>query len=390
MRRRDPLPRRGPRPPGAARPHAARLPRRSSWTTGRAMRPRRWRAASGPRSSASPSRIRCRRPRRARGRDGRASSRSSTVTARWIPRSCVPLLDEVAVGSGRPRRRSPTTESRAGCGPGTLAPAMPWSLWWLRRRLGMPLHDIAPMRVARREDLLALGVEDRRFGYPVELLQRATTAGWRFVERDIGYHPRAAAPGPRCPGSVLRHPARGSGLRPGAVVRPGRRPRRGQVPGRRAGSRPDSAARWGWSVPPSSRPPRCSTRGGLRRGVRRRHGATSPSTVTSPRARSPTSCSTPPQDWVVHPQRGEGLAERLVQRAHRRRRVLRAAVVQVGMDTPQLAADALLDAADLLLEGPDDAVLGPAHDGGWWLLGVGRAAPAQAPGRGAHVHADDG
>ena len=76
-------------------------------------------------------------------------------------------------------------------------------LWWLRRRIGMPLHDIAPMRVARREDLLALGVEDRRFGYPVELLQRATSAGWRFVERDIGYYPRAAGTRSKVSGSVL-------------------------------------------------------------------------------------------------------------------------------------------------------------------------------------------
>ena len=67
----------------------------------------------------------------------------------------------------------------------------------------MPLHDIAPMRVARREDLLALGVEDRRFGYPVELLQRATAAEWRFVERDISYYPRAAGTKSKVSGSVL-------------------------------------------------------------------------------------------------------------------------------------------------------------------------------------------
>ncbi len=76
-------------------------------------------------------------------------------------------------------------------------------LWWLRRRIGLPLHDIAPMRVARREQLLALGVEDRRFGYPVELLQRAGAAHWRFVERDISYHPRAAGTKSKVSGSVL-------------------------------------------------------------------------------------------------------------------------------------------------------------------------------------------
>src|SRR6516164_7884248 len=62
--------------------------------------------------------------------------------------------------------------------------------WRLRTRHGLPVHDIAPMRVARREALLTLGIADRRSGYPVELLVRAAAAGWRVVERDVGYAPR--------------------------------------------------------------------------------------------------------------------------------------------------------------------------------------------------------
>jgi glycosyltransferase involved in cell wall biosynthesis len=62
--------------------------------------------------------------------------------------------------------------------------------WRLRTRYGLPVHDIAPMRVARREALLGLGVADRRFGYPLELLVRAAQAGWRVVERDVAYGPR--------------------------------------------------------------------------------------------------------------------------------------------------------------------------------------------------------
>jgi hypothetical protein len=46
------------------------------------------------------------------------------------------------------------------------------------------------MRVVHREALLELGVEDRRSGYPVELLVRAAAAGWRVVERDVAYGPR--------------------------------------------------------------------------------------------------------------------------------------------------------------------------------------------------------
>lgn len=62
--------------------------------------------------------------------------------------------------------------------------------WRLRTRHGLPVHDIAPMRVARRDALLALGVDDRRSGYPLELLVRAAAANWRVVEHDIAYGPR--------------------------------------------------------------------------------------------------------------------------------------------------------------------------------------------------------
>ena len=75
-------------------------------------------------------------------------------------------------------------------------------LWWLRRKTGLPVRDIAPMRVSGRQAMLDLGVEDRRFGYPVELLQRAHAAGWRFSERDVSYHPRAEGTKSKVSGSV--------------------------------------------------------------------------------------------------------------------------------------------------------------------------------------------
>jgi glycosyltransferase involved in cell wall biosynthesis len=62
--------------------------------------------------------------------------------------------------------------------------------WRLRTRYGLEVHDIAPMRVARRDALLSLGVADRRSGYPLELLVRAAQAGWSVVERDVAYGPR--------------------------------------------------------------------------------------------------------------------------------------------------------------------------------------------------------
>jgi len=118
------------------------------------------------------------------------------------PADLVPLLEDVTAGRAdlAVGRRRP---SARGVWPWHARAGNAVVLWWLRRRIGMPLHDIAPMRVARREELLALGVEDRRFGYPVELLKRATAAGWRFVERDIAYRPRAAGTKSKVSGSVL-------------------------------------------------------------------------------------------------------------------------------------------------------------------------------------------
>ncbi|PPF75450.1 glycosyltransferase [Subtercola sp. Z020] len=60
----------------------------------------------------------------------------------------------------------------------------------IRLRARIRLHDLGPMRVARREPLLALGLEDRRSGYPLEMVLRANAAHWNIVEVDTGYSPR--------------------------------------------------------------------------------------------------------------------------------------------------------------------------------------------------------
>jgi hypothetical protein len=60
----------------------------------------------------------------------------------------------------------------------------------LRRRTGLALRDLGPMRAANREQLVALGVADRRSGWPLEMVLRAHRAGWRISEQPITYHPR--------------------------------------------------------------------------------------------------------------------------------------------------------------------------------------------------------
>jgi glycosyltransferase A (GT-A) superfamily protein (DUF2064 family) len=78
--------------------------------------------------------------------------------------------------------------------------------------------------------------------------------------------------------------------------------------------------------------------------------------------------------WSVARQRGSTFGERLGN-AH-----LDVApggtVVQVGMDTPQLTAAMLIDVAAVADD--HDAVLGPAVDGGWWVLALRRPTAARS------------
>jgi dTDP-L-rhamnose 4-epimerase len=60
----------------------------------------------------------------------------------------------------------------------------------VRRKTGQRLSDLGPMRAARRTALLELGIEDRRFGWPLEMVTRAARAGWRIVELPVPYSPR--------------------------------------------------------------------------------------------------------------------------------------------------------------------------------------------------------
>ncbi|GGX95059.1 glycosyltransferase family 2 protein [Streptomyces fructofermentans] len=108
------------------------------------------------------------------------------------PTDLLPFVREVhegeadlVLGRRRPRGRDAwPAHARAG----NLALAR-----MLRRRTGLRLHDLGPLRAARREPLLALGLSDRRSGYPLQMVVRAADAGWRVTEHDVPYLPRAGA-----------------------------------------------------------------------------------------------------------------------------------------------------------------------------------------------------
>jgi glycosyltransferase involved in cell wall biosynthesis len=60
----------------------------------------------------------------------------------------------------------------------------------LRRRAGLRLTDLGPMRAGRRQELLALGIADRRSGWPLEMVLRAGHRGLRIAEVPVSYRPR--------------------------------------------------------------------------------------------------------------------------------------------------------------------------------------------------------
>ncbi|SMG20767.1 glycosyltransferase family 2 protein [Agreia pratensis] len=84
-------------------------------------------------------------------------------------------------------RRIPTT---AGAWPLHARFANRALSFLIKRRAQIAIKDLGPMRAARRDGLLALDLTDRRSGYPLEMLLKASAAGWRIEEFDTPYSPR--------------------------------------------------------------------------------------------------------------------------------------------------------------------------------------------------------
>lgn len=86
-------------------------------------------------------------------------------------------------------------------------------------------------------------------------------------------------------------------------------------------------------------------------------------------------CGLPPgilQGWTVGKQQGKDLGERMLNAAHQT--LERAeAVIMIGSDLPWLTGERLLEAAAGLEK--HDVVLGPAEDGGYYLIGLKKAEP---------------
>ena len=63
----------------------------------------------------------------------------------------------------------------------------------IRRSFGWPITDLGPLRAMRRQALLDLDLQDRRSGWPLEMVLKAGHAGWTVLEVQAPYLPREGA-----------------------------------------------------------------------------------------------------------------------------------------------------------------------------------------------------
>ena len=228
----------------------------------------------------------------------------------------------------------------------------------LRARTGADLHDLGPMRAARRDRLLTLGLGDRRSGYPLETVLSASAAGMRIEERDVAYRPRAGR-------SKVTGTLRGTRQaihdmrRVLAAPQPtllvlAKSPRPGRVKTRLTPvCTPEQAARLAEAALSDT----LGVLGRVPAGRRVLVLDGSPGRWLPP-------------GWDVTPQCGGGLDARLAGAFGSVPGD--APALLVGMDTPQLDARVLGEALSAAARAGVDAWFGPAVDGGFWALGLAR------------------
>lgn len=118
-----------------------------------------------------------------------------TLDPRQLPRVVAPLsAADLVLGRRRPAARG-AFPLHARLANAALATRLQWAT-------GIRLRDLGPMRAARRQALLQLGIADRRFGYPLEMVLKAAAADWRIDEVDVDYYPRAAGTKSKVTGTV--------------------------------------------------------------------------------------------------------------------------------------------------------------------------------------------
>ena len=109
----------------------------------------------------------------------------ASLDPRDLPRVAEPVIDgraDLMLGARQAERGAMAPHARLANRVLTLE---------LRRRSGLALRDLGPMRAARRGALLDLGIVDRRSGWPLEMVLRAAAREWRIDEVAVPYRARA-------------------------------------------------------------------------------------------------------------------------------------------------------------------------------------------------------
>ncbi|RPE27732.1 glycosyltransferase A (GT-A) superfamily protein (DUF2064 family) [Kitasatospora cineracea] len=231
----------------------------------------------------------------------------------------------------------------------------------LRALTGADLHDLGPMRAARRERLLALGLGDRRSGYPLEAVLSAAAAGMRIAEVPVDYRPRAGRS--KVTGTVrgtrqaVRDMRAVLAAPPPTLLVLAKSPVPGRVKTRLTPAfTPEQAADLAEAALADTLAALALVPAGRRLLV-----------LDGEPGRWL------PPGWEVLPQDGGGLDRRLAAAfAHAARLAPHAPALLVGMDTPQLDPAALAAPLAAAERPGADAWFGPAEDGGFWALGLAR------------------
>lgn len=254
---------------------------------------------------------------------------------------------------------------------------------WLKYRYGVKASDLGPFRVLRYDALRRLAMDDRDFGWTIQMQARAATAeaGIRYQEIAVPYFRRQSGKSKisgtlrgswQAGSTILKTAWRERHWQPGPTAHVAvlaKMPEPGRVKTRLAAGIGEAAA---------TQIHERMLRHTLRRVAALPHTFwwdASSKKVGNAKDWDATRVRTAYGSWRRYERQGGGdLGARIdaaLQDAFDRG--YDAAMV-VGSDCPDLTAQDLEDASRKLLDREADVVLGPSEDGGYWLLGVHRSA----------------
>jgi len=257
----------------------------------------------------------------------------------------------------------------------------------IRSLYGLPVSDLGPFRAVRRDLLLALPVGNLTFGWPTEMIVKAARAGWRIVEVPVSCRTRTGGT------SKISGTLRGTVLAAFHIL--GTIARSARVGQRQAASAPcqlppDGAIPVVVVMAKRPVPGEAKTRlcppltpleaaglyeallkdtmelvSGLR-GVRTAIAVSPRSAVDEMRRMAPRGARMLAVEGADIGECLRGATEQLFAEGFTR-------VVAVNSDGPTLPAEYIERAVEMLTH--SDLVLGPAEDGGYYLIGMRQQQP---------------